>query len=153
MHLGSRNNKQTLRNCVEPTAGDGGDGRGTTLWGGKTKLLEKRGKTVFWFRRAATSGNMDTLFSRFLGLLLLLSAAGIVSGQMPTGKPMRCTNSTLLWVICVVKEGKFVFVCFAYTIVSSVIISDRCVKSINRKKLATREETRERFVSRAVELK
>lgn len=29
---------------------------------------------------------MDTLFSLTLGLLLLLSAAGNVSGQMPTGK-------------------------------------------------------------------
>lgn len=34
-------------------------------------------------------------------------------------------------------------VCFAYTIVSGVIISDRCVKSVIGKKLATREETRE----------
>lgn len=37
---------------------------------------------------------MDTLFSRTLGLLLLLSAAGNVSGQMPTGKDERVKFKT-----------------------------------------------------------
>lgn len=98
---------------------------------------------------------MDTLFSRFVGLLLLLSAVGIVLGQMPTGKPTSSTNSILSRVLYVVKGvwgGEFVFVlvvCFAYTIVSGVIISDRCVKSVIGKKLATREEPRESFRERS----
>lgn len=79
--------------------------------GWKNKTFGKEGETVFLFRRAATLWNMDTLFSRFLGLLLLLSAVGIALGQMPTGKPTSSTNSTLSRVLYVVKGGKFEFVC------------------------------------------
>lgn len=79
--------------------------------GWKNKTFGKEGETVFLFRRAATLWNMDTLFSRFLGLLLLLSDVGIVFGQMPTGKPTSCTNSTLSRVLYVVKGGE-VCVCF-----------------------------------------
>lgn len=95
------------------------------------------------FRRAATLWNMDTLFSRFLGLLLLLSAVGVF-GQMPTGKPTSSTNSTLSRVLYVVKGGEVcvcLFVCFAYTIVSGVIISDRCVKSVIGKKVSNQRGT------------
>lgn len=69
-----------------------------------------RGGKLLQTHHTATFGNMDTLFSVFLGLLFLFSTVGNVSGQIPTGKDGKDVKQT---VFCVVERKSSVHLCLS----------------------------------------
>lgn len=132
-HTSSRTNRQT-RTAPElsRTRGrkTGGHDRETRRGAGETLTFgsgEEGGNSFLVSTPRPRCWNMDTLFSRFLGLLLLLlSAVGRTSAQIPTGKPTdRATLSPLLLARKRGRGGLLLFFSFTCTVDTAAVVSDR----------------------------